>query len=76
MIESSNKNLLNSKRKDEKTMFKKFVKDLMWTEHKYEIKGVLAEAKEELKNGKLTEDDYKTLENLAETLTEGYTYDD
>lgn len=76
MIESSNKNLLNSKRKDEKTMFKKFVKDLMWTEHKYEIKGVLAEAKEELKNRKLTEDDYKTLENLAETLTEGYIYDD
>ncbi len=32
--------------------------------------------KVELKNGKLTEDDYKTLENLAETLTEGYTYDD
>ncbi len=57
-------------------MFKKFVKDLMWTEHKYEIKGVLAEAKEELKNGKLTEDDYKTLENLAETLTEGYIYED
>ena len=48
----------------------------MWTEHKYEIKGVLAEAMEELKNGKLTDDDYKTLENLAETLTEGYTYDD
>lgn len=55
-------------------MFKKFVKELMNTEHTYEVKGVLDEAEKMFVNGNLTEDDYKTLEELAENLTSGYIY--
>lgn len=57
-------------------MFKKFVKELMNTEYTYEVKGVLDEAKKMFASGNLTEDDYKTLEELAETLTSGYIYED
>lgn len=57
-------------------MFKKFVKELMNTEHTYEVKGVLDEAKIMFANGNLTEDDYNTLEELAENLTSGYIYKD
>lgn len=55
-------------------MFKKFVKELMNTEYTYEVKSVLDEAKIMFANGNLTEDDYKTLEELAENLTSGYIY--
>lgn len=57
-------------------MFKKFVKELMNTEYTYEVKSVLDEAKIMFANGNLTEDDYKTLEELAENLTSGYIYKD